>query len=86
MIQVRLHATGTKGNELKEVTTLAEAYTVVDQLVKALQAKGYKINWLTRADGKVSCATMAHPTTGQCVSVDIIFKEEQNEHANQLPS
>jgi len=87
MIQVRLHATGTKGNELKEVTTLAEAYTVVDQLVEALKAKGYKINWCTKADGRVSCATMAHPTTGQCVSVDITtVKEAQSEHANQLSS
>jgi len=87
MIQVRLHATGTKGNELKEVTTLAEAYTVVNQLVEALKAKGYKINWCTKADDKISCATMAHPTTGQCVSVDITtVKEAQSEHANQLPS
>ena len=76
MIQVRLHATGTKGNELKEVPTSAEAYTVVNQLIEALKNKGYKINWVTRSVDKIASATMAHPKTGQCVSVDIITVQE----------
>lgn len=74
-MKVRLHAVGQFENQYSTVATLAEAYTTVDNLVKALAAKGYKINWCTRANGKVSCATMAHPKTGQCVSVDIITKE-----------
>jgi len=74
-MKVRLHAVGTLGNEYHEVATLQEGYSVVDNLVKALQAKNYKINWCSRANGLISSATMAHVKTGQCVSVDIITKE-----------
>lgn len=54
-----------------KVDTWEQGLAMVAKLLEAIKAKGYKTVWVTKWQSQVSGGVMAHPTTGQTVSVCI---------------